>query len=151
RRPHDHIELPKLKSRFHELMGKPVTEGGYGKSADDIPHVCPQVPAYDQPTGGYGKPGEPLKNRFPTGKEGIDVGHGDVLISAIPSCTNPSNPGVLLGAGLLAKKAAEKGLKPHPRVKTSLAPGSRAVTAYLENSGLMPYLNQLGYFLSGYG
>ncbi|HKA46068.1 MAG TPA: aconitate hydratase AcnA [Burkholderiales bacterium] len=151
RRPHDHIELPKLKSRFHELMGKPVTEGGYGKSADDIPHVCPQVPAYDQPTGGYGKPGEPLKNRFPTGKEGIDVGHGDVLISAITSCTNTSNPGVLLGAGLLAKKAAEKGLKPHPRVKTSLAPGSRAVTAYLENSGLMPYLNQLGYFLSGYG
>jgi aconitate hydratase len=151
RRPHDHIELPKLKARFSELMGKPITDGGYGKSADDIPHMCPQSPEYDKPAGGYGKAEEPAKNRFPTGNEGIDVGHGDVLISAITSCTNTSNPGVLLGAGLLAKKAYEKGLKPHPRVKTSLAPGSRAVTAYLENAGLMPFLNQLGYFLSGYG
>ena len=126
RRPHDHIDLPKLKSRFGELLGKPIADGGYGKAA------------------------EPTK-RVATGKENIDVGHGDVLISAITSCTNTSNPGVLLGAGLLAKKAVEKGLKPPARVKTSLAPGSRAVTAYLENAGLMPYLNQLGYFLSGYG
>jgi len=79
------------------------------------------------------------------------VGHGDVLISAITSCTNTSNPGVLLGAGLLAKKAVEKGLKPHPRVKTSLGPGSLAVTEYLKNAGLLTYLEQLGYYVAGYG
>ena len=89
--------------------------------------------------------------RCPTGKPGIDVGHGDVLISAITSCTNTSNPGVLLGAGLLAKKAVEKGLKPPARVKTSLGPGSLAVTEYLKNAGLLPYLEQLGYYVAGYG
>jgi aconitate hydratase len=126
RRPHDHIDLPKIKDRFAELLAKPFADGGYGKAAE-------------------------LAKRVATGKENIDVGHGDVLISAITSCTNTSNPGVLLGAGLLARKAVEKGLKPPARVKTSLAPGSRAVTAYLENAGLMSYLNQLGYYLSGYG
>ena len=127
RRPHDRIDLPDLKGKFTELMGKPVTEGGYGKSAAD------------------------LGKRIPTGKAGIDVGSGDVLISAITSCTNTSNPGVLLGAGLLARKAVEKGLKPHARVKTSLGPGSLAVTEYLKNSGLLPYLEQLGYYVAGYG
>ena len=73
-----------------------------------------------------------MSKRVATGQPGIDVGHGDVLISAITSCTNTSNPGVLLAAGLLAKKAVEKGLKPHPRVKTSLGPGSLAVTDYLQ-------------------
>jgi aconitate hydratase len=126
RRPHDHLSLPDLKERFSELLDKPFGEGGYGKAAEKT-------------------------KRVPTGKDDIDVGHGDVLISAITSCTNTSNPGVMLAAGLLAKKAVEKGLKPPARVKTSLAPGSRAVTAYLENAGLMPYLNQLGYHLSGYG
>jgi aconitate hydratase len=126
KRPHDHIDLPNLKARFEELLNKPFEEGGYGKAAERT-------------------------RRVPTGKDNIDVGHGDVLISAITSCTNTSNPGVMLGAGILAKKAVEKGLKPPARVKTSLAPGSRAVTAYLENAGLMPYLNQLGYYLSGYG
>jgi aconitate hydratase len=72
-----------------------------------------------------------MGQRETTAKQGIDVGHGDVLISAITSCTNTSNPGVLLGAGLVAKKAVEKGLKPHARVKTSLGPGSLAVTEYL--------------------
>jgi aconitate hydratase len=131
RRPHDRIDLLKLGARFNELLGKPVAEGGYGKSTATIAKRFPVQP----------------ERRA----EAMDVGHGDVLISAITSCTNTSNPGVLLGAGLLAKKAVEKGLKPHPRVKTSLAPGSRAVTAYLENAGLMPYLNQLGYYLAGYG
>src|SRR5688572_31368240 len=126
KRPHDHIDLPSLKGRFEELLNKPYEEGGYGKAAEKT-------------------------RRVPTGKDNIDVGHGDVLISAITSCTNTSNPGVMLGAGLLAKKAVEKGLRPPARVKTSLAPGSRAVTAYLENAGLMTYLNQLGYYLSGYG
>jgi aconitate hydratase len=126
RRPHDHIDLPNLKGRFDELLDKPFAEGGYGKAAEKT-------------------------RRVPTGRDDMDVGHGDVLISAITSCTNTSNPGVMLGAGILAKKAVEKGLKPPARVKTSLAPGSRAVTAYLENAGLMPYLNQLGYYLAGYG
>jgi aconitate hydratase len=126
RRPHDHLELPALKGKFKELMGKSFTDGGYGK-------------------------GNEMGKRVPTAKTGIDVGHGDVLISAITSCTNTSNPGVLLGAGLLAKKAVEKGLKPHPRVKTSLGPGSLAVTQYLKSSGLLPYLEQLGYYVAGYG
>ncbi len=79
------------------------------------------------------------------------LGHGAVVISAITSCTNTSNPSVLIGAGLLAKKAAEKGLKSKPWVKTSLAPGSKVVTAYLKDSGLLPYLEQLGFHLVGYG
>ena len=130
RRPHDRIDLPKIKSRFAELMGKPVADGGYGKSAADVQSGA---------------------KRYPTGKPEVQIGHGDVLISAITSCTNTSNPGVLLAAGLLAKKAVEKGLKPPAHVKTSLAPGSRAVTEYLRNAGLLSYLEQLGYYLSGYG
>src|SRR4030095_8013380 len=81
----------------------------------------------------------------------VDLGHGDVLIAAITSCTNTSNPSVMLAAGLLAKKAVERGLKVRPTVKTSLAPGSRVVTDYLERTGLQPYLNQLGFNLVGYG
>jgi aconitate hydratase len=126
RRPHDRIDLPALKSKFQELMAKPFVDGGYGKANE-------------------------MEQRAQTDKAGIDVGHGDVLISAITSCTNTSNPGVLLGAGLLAKKAIDKGLKVHPRVKTSLGPGSLAVTEYLKNSGLLPYLEQLGYYVAGYG
>ncbi len=126
RRPHDRLDLGALKGKYQELMGKAFTDGGYGK-------------------------GNEMGKRVPTGKDNIDVGHGDVLISAITSCTNTSNPGVLLGAGLLAKKAVEKGLKPPARVKTSLAPGSRAVTEYLTNAGLLKYLEQLGYYLAGYG
>ncbi len=126
RRPHDRLDLDALKGKFGELMAKPFTEGGYGKSSE-------------------------MGKRVPTDKAGVDVGHGDVLISAITSCTNTSNPGVLLGAGLLAKKAVEKGLKPHPRVKTSLGPGSLAVTEYLKNAGLLTYLEQLGYYVAGYG
>jgi aconitate hydratase len=79
------------------------------------------------------------------------LGHGDVLIAAITSCTNTSNPSVMIGAGLLAKKAVERGLKVRPSVKTSFAPGSRVVTSYLEKSGLQEYLNQLGFNLVGYG
>ena len=79
------------------------------------------------------------------------VGHGSVLIASITSCTNTSNPSVMLGAGLLAKKAVERGLRVNPAVKTSLAPGSRVVTDYLEKSGLQPYLDQLGFQIVGYG
>ncbi len=80
-----------------------------------------------------------------------DLGHGDVVIAAITSCTNTSNPSVMLAAGLLAKKAVERGLRVDPSVKTSLAPGSRVVTAYLEKTGLQPYLNEIGFNLVGYG
>jgi aconitate hydratase len=92
---------------------------------------------------------EVLAEEFP--KAHVDLGHGDVLIAAITSCTNTSNPSVMLAAGLLAKKAVERGLKVKPTVKTSLAPGSRVVTEYLEKTGLQPYLNQLGFNLVGYG
>jgi len=92
---------------------------------------------------------EVLPEEFP--KAHVDLGHGDVLIAAITSCTNTSNPSVMLAAGLLAKKAVERGLKVRPTVKTSLAPGSRVVTEYLEKTGLQPYLNQLGFNLVGYG
>ena len=84
-------------------------------------------------------------------QEGLTVGNGDVLIAAITSCTNTSNPSVLLGAGLLAKKAVEAGLSVQPHIKTSLAPGSRIVTEYLTETGLMPYLEKLGFSLAGYG
>jgi aconitate hydratase len=126
RRPHDRIDLPDLKAKYQELMAKPFVDGGYGKANE-------------------------MDKRVSTDKAGIDVGQGDVLISAITSCTNTSNPGVLLGAGLLAKKAVEKGLKPPARVKTSLGPGSLAVTEYLKNAGLLTYLEQLGYYIAGYG
>src|SRR4029079_11659471 len=81
----------------------------------------------------------------------IAIGNGDVLIAAITSCTNTSNPGVLLAAGLLAKKAGEKGLKVQPHIKTSLAPGSRMVTEYLTDAKLLPYLEELGFTVAGYG
>jgi aconitate hydratase len=81
----------------------------------------------------------------------LEIGHGDVLIAAITSCTNTSNPGVLLAAGLLAKKAVEHGLRVKPHIKTTLAPGSRVVTAYLKNAGLLPYLEQLGFSVAAYG
>ena len=81
----------------------------------------------------------------------VQLGHGTVVISAITSCTNTSNPSVMVGAGLLAKKAAERGLKRKPWVKTSLAPGSKVVTEYLKDTGLLPYLEELGFYLVGYG
>ncbi|OGA53344.1 MAG: aconitate hydratase 1 [Betaproteobacteria bacterium RIFCSPLOWO2_12_FULL_62_13] len=125
--PNQRIPLPGLKERFRTLMQQGAAEGGYGKGLE-----------------GIGK-------RIATGKPGIEAGHGDVLIAAITSCTNTSNPAVLLGAGLLAKKAVERGLKVHSRVKSSLAPGSRVVNEYLRQSGLLPYLEQLGFYIVGYG
>ncbi len=125
RRPQDRIPLSELGAKFRALLQKTASEGGYGKSAND--------------------PRNPI-----AGTDGT-IGHGDVLIAAITSCTNTSNPGVLIAAGLLAKKAVEKGLKVDPRIKTSLAPGSRVVTRYLEKAGLQPALDQLGFRLVGYG
>ncbi len=127
RRPQDRIALSALKQKMEGLLAQPVAEGGYGKPA--------------------GSPG----TRVPTAKSGVGLADADVLIAAITSCTNTSNPGVLLAAGLLAKKAVARGLKVNPWVKTSLAPGSRVVTEYLRNAGLQDALDQLGFRVVGYG
>ncbi|MGZ5225419.1 MAG: aconitate hydratase AcnA [Burkholderiales bacterium] len=138
--PQDRIDLPKIKSRFETLFSKPPAERGYGKAAAELDKRIAtqraQTPA--------GLTSEAQRGSF-------DVGHGDVLIAAITSCTNTSNPNAMLAAGLLAKKAVEKGLTVSPRVKTSLAPGSKVVTAYLRDAGLLPYLEQLGYHVVAYG
>ncbi|MEQ1519188.1 MAG: aconitate hydratase AcnA, partial [Usitatibacteraceae bacterium] len=126
KRPQDRIELGSMKSQFTSLFSKPPAENGFSKAAGD------------------------LAKRFKT-TDGVDLGSGDVLIAAITSCTNTSNPSVLIAAGLLAKKAVEKGLKVKPHIKTSLAPGSRVVTDYLTKSGLLPYLEKVGFYLAGYG
>ncbi|MSU46059.1 MAG: aconitate hydratase AcnA [Lacunisphaera sp.] len=126
KRPQDRIELPRMKQEFVGAFSKPVAENGFGKKAEEFSTVSAQV-------------------------NGQKVGHGSVLIAAITSCTNTSNPSVMLAAGLLAKKAVEKGLKVNPAVKSSLAPGSRVVTDYLNQTGLSPYLDQLGFQTVGYG
>ncbi|HEU0184424.1 MAG TPA: aconitate hydratase [Blastocatellia bacterium] len=189
KRPQDRIELPSLKDKFLELLRRPVSDNGYGKSADDLERrfttgigargvLRPPVSG-----GGDQRPEtipvtksngvsvintstkteiEMMNNRptpdvldvappeaFP--KATADLGHGDVLIAAITSCTNTSNPSVMLAAGLLAKKAVEKGLSVRPQVKTSLGPGSRVVSDYLAKTGLQPYLDQLGFNVVGYG
>jgi len=127
KRPQDRIELTALKQQVEALLTRPVAEGGYGK-----------------------KDGSPAQ-RVATAKPGIGLADADVLIAAITSCTNTSNPGVLLAAGILAKKAAARGLTVNPWVKTSLAPGSRVVTEYLRNAGLQDDLDQLGFRVVGYG
>lgn len=127
KRPQDRIDLAKMRESFTTLFSKPIGDNGFNKKPED------------------------LEVRFPTKIDGVDLGNGDVLIAAITSCTNTSNPSVLIAAGLLAKKAVEKGLTVHKRVKTSLAPGSRVVTEYLAKAGLTPYLNKLGFNLAGYG
>src|SRR5712664_1683179 len=99
---------------------------------------------------GFGKKAEDLRKPYKT-FDGTEIKNGDVLIAAITSCTNTSNPGVLLAAGLLAKKAVELGLTVKPHIKTSLAPGSRVVTEYLTKSGLLPYLEKLGFAVAAYG
>ena len=142
KRPQDRIELPQLKEEFIKLLQKPVTEGGYGKTVAAVSHGTTTA------TGG------PAAVANATSAEEATpalLTHGSVVIASITSCTNTSNPSVMLGAGLLAKKAVERGLKVPPHVKTSLAPGSRVVTDYLEKSGLQKYLDALGFNLVGYG
>jgi aconitate hydratase len=140
KRPQDRINLAELGQTFLGLFVKPVKEGGYGKSEELL-----SKRATVSVNGS--KPATTATN---AGKSG-EVGHGSVLIAAITSCTNTSNPSVMLGAGLLAKKAVEKGLTVNPTVKTSMAPGSRVVTDYLAKTGLQPYLDQLGFNIVGYG
>jgi aconitate hydratase len=126
KRPQDRIEIGNVKSNFTELFSKPTTENGFNKQAADL-------------------------DKTYTTSDGVNVKNGDVLIAAITSCTNTSNPSVLLAAGLLAKKAVEAGLTVAPHIKTSLAPGSRVVTEYLTAAGLLPYLEQLGFGVAAYG
>ncbi|MFI4931049.1 MAG: aconitate hydratase AcnA [Burkholderiales bacterium] len=126
KRPQDRIEITHLSKQFKSLFSKPVSDNGFNQSADRL-------------------------TRTFTAPNGRSLRNGDVLIAAITSCTNTSNPGVLLAAGLLAKKAVQAGLKVPPYVKTSLAPGSRIVTEYLTKAGLLPYLEQLGFAVAAYG
>jgi aconitate hydratase len=126
KRPQDRIEIGSVASSFADLFSKPI------------------------PQNGFNQPAEKLGKTFKT-DSGVEIRNGDVLIAAITSCTNTSNPGVLLAAGLLAKKAVEAGLKVPKHIKTSLAPGSRVVTEYLEKAGLLPYLEKLGFNVAAYG
>ncbi len=126
KRPQDRIEIGKVKANFIDLYSKPVAENGFNQ------------------------PAARLRQAIRT-SGGLEIASGDVLIAAITSCTNTSNPSVLLAAGLLAKKAVEAGLRVQPKVKTSLAPGSRVVTEYLQRTGLLSYLEQLGFGVAAYG
>jgi aconitate hydratase len=140
KRPQDRINLEDIGTNFRGLFTKPLKDGGYGKSADLLSKRAKVSVNGSQPAAGDG-----------TDQRTGELGHGSVLIAAITSCTNTSNPTVMLGAGLLAKKAVQKGLKVNPTVKTSMAPGSRVVTDYLAKTGLQPYLDQLGFNIVGYG
>jgi aconitate hydratase len=126
KRPQDRIELGKLKGQFTALYSAPANANGFAKKPEDM-------------------------GKRVTTKDGVEIGSGDVLIAAITSCTNTSNPSVLIAAGVLAKKAVERGLTIKPHIKTSLAPGSRVVTEYLKAGGLLPYLEKLNFFVSAYG
>jgi aconitate hydratase len=129
KRPQDRILLSDMKRSFREDLRKPFEQRGFNLSEDELNKTA-QVT---------------IKGETHT------LRHGDVVIAAITSCTNTSNPSVMLAAGILAKKAAEAGLKNKPWVKTSLAPGSKVVTEYLTETGLLPYLEQLGFYVVGYG
>ena len=127
KRPQDRVSLSEMKSHWRESLNSPVGHQGHGidSSRNDI--------------------------RCEVRGKNCDLGHGDVVIAAITSCTNTSNPSVMIAAGLVAKNACEKGLQIKPWVKPSLAPGSRVVTEYLDASGLTPYLDKLGFNVVGYG
>ncbi|ARJ68027.1 aconitate hydratase 1 [Magnetospirillum sp. ME-1] len=128
KRPQDRLNLPDMRRAFTTLFSAPAEENGYGRRSEN------------------------LERRYPLDSAAAaDLGHGDVLIAAITSCTNTSNPGVMLAAGLLARKAVALGLKVGPRVKTSLAPGSRVVTEYLTKAGLLGDLEALGFRVVAYG
>ncbi|MBC8094701.1 MAG: aconitate hydratase, partial [Akkermansiaceae bacterium] len=178
KRPQDRIELPNLKREFVTAFSKPVAENGFGKNSEDLAKsfFVSASRGGVAPGGGSQEPvskrTSDAKNTNPTTElemvnnrptpdqvhhvaatdvcEG-EIRHGSVLIAAITSCTNTSNPSVMLAAGLLAKKAVERGLEVNPLVKASLAPGSRVVTDYLDKTGLQPYLDKLGFNLVGYG
>jgi aconitate hydratase len=131
KRPQDRIRLADMKSKFERDLVTPVDQRGFALSKSDL------TKSVEVKVGNNGHKSE--------------VGHGSVVIAAITSCTNTSNPSVMIAAGLLAKKAVERGLSTAPHVKTSLAPGSKVVTAYLQDAGLLPYLEKMGFYVVGYG
>jgi aconitate hydratase A / 2-methylisocitrate dehydratase len=173
KRPQDRIQIGRVKSRFTELLAKPIAENGYNKPAAERTKrfAARAADAGTRAKGGGNQAPERLAAGAPADvvemvdnrptpdavlvtdqdSERVTLGHGDVLIAAITSCTNTSNPGVMIAAGLLAKKAVERGLTVKRHIKTSLAPGSRVVTEYLKKSGLLPYLEKLGFYVSAYG
>jgi len=156
KRPQDRVRLSDLEGSFRDALDDLVGPGGSGGSGPKL-----QVARFQAEGGVDGEQGggvavvEPEVTedgvRTEIGGEEIILRHGSVVIAAITSCTNTSNPSVMVAAGLLAKKAVEKGLKVKPWVKTSLAPGSKVVTDYLQEAGLMPYLEELKFHLVGYG
>ncbi len=176
KRPQDRIEIGKVKAQFTSLFSKPPTEAGFNQPAAQLltrhhvrgaavrqedpakvphsPSVQPGAPRYVvEMTGNKPTLAAALNEaepRLPAPDE-TTIGNGDVLIAAITSCTNTSNPSVMIAAGILAKKAVEAGLKVQPHIKTSLAPGSRIVTEYLTDAGLLPYLDKLGFNVAAYG
>ncbi len=181
KRPQDRIELGNVAQQFTALFSQPVAENGFNRQAEllntryqlrageepqakanGIAGHTPQHPPTPDAAPRFVMEMEGNKPTLPAAKSeasdgprheprDISIGHGDVLIAAITSCTNTSNPSVLLAAGLLAKKAVEAGLTVQPHIKTSLAPGSRIVTEYLTQTKLLPYLEKLGFALAGYG
>lgn len=160
KRPQDRIELGNVKQQFTSLFSKPAADNGFNQPADKlglrVSLACESTPATPATKPGAARDVVEMVGNRPTlattkAKDDVTIGNGDVLIAAITSCTNTSNPGVLLAAGLLAKKAVEAGLKVAPHIKTSLAPGSRIVTEYLEKAGLLPYLEKLGFNVAAYG
>jgi len=167
KRPQDRIELGQVAKQFATLFSLPNAQNGFNRPAEllhtryvaEYAAPAPMPQAAPVPEGAPRFEVEmvanrPARARAPSAAQPetrLTIGNGDVLIAAITSCTNTSNPGVLLAAGLLAKKAVEKGLSVRPHIKTSLAPGSRIVTEYLSDTGLLPYLEKLGFALAGYG
>ncbi|HSN13508.1 MAG TPA: aconitate hydratase AcnA [Anaeromyxobacteraceae bacterium] len=144
RRPQDRIELPRLKATFRDLLQRKDATG-FSKDAGELGREFRYQPEPDR------RP-SPGATRYPGLEDAaVTLSHGDVLIAAITSCTNTSNPSVMLAAGLLAKKAVARGLRTRPTVKTSLAPGSRVVSRYLEEAGLQRDLDALGFQLVGFG
>ncbi|HEX9204039.1 MAG TPA: aconitate hydratase AcnA, partial [Vicinamibacteria bacterium] len=129
KRPQDRVALTQMKEAFRKALTAPVKERGFGLGAEDLSRTAPVEVRGDK----------------------AELRHGSVVIAAITSCTNTSNPSVMLGAGLLARKAAARGLRVPGYVKTSLAPGSKVVTEYLQKAGLMKDLDSLGFNLVGYG
>ena len=178
KRPQDRINLDLVHKRFEQVFLAPVSEGGYGKKVEDKkisiatysdgsfhlhePHIMGGIPRLVKERNTTWSETEMVTNR-PLNYSVINPGytqhssrdihlkHGSVVIAAITSCTNTSNPSVMIGAGILAKKAVEKGLQINRCIKTSLAPGSRVVTDYLQKAGLQKYLDVLGFNLVAYG
>ncbi len=158
KRPQDRVSLSAAKEGFREVLPD-YAKGGHvaPSNGGSFPASDPSAPGSDnedggsapEHSGGDGRASNPVTVSL-DGQE-VEIDHGSVVIASITSCTNTSNPSVMVGAGLLAKKAVEKGLQRKPWVKTSLAPGSKVVTNYYDKSGLTPYLEKLGYHLVGYG